>query len=223
MSAMRIVRYSEKSIAVLGDSRKYKEVIKAQGGVWNTRLTFKGRRVVGWIFPATWRGRLEAALREADLVASSSSSSAAPAAAAEPAASPGGVAAAAAAAASAPPSPPKATFYAAPDGEFIVVGQTNAYKEWFKAQGAVWTGGWVLPSERWTDVEAVLAAPAAAAAAAAAAVMRGAKREREPAAGAAAAAASSAPAPASASEPASEPASASTFEPESLATRFTEY
>ena len=57
-----IVQYSDKAIAVLGDTFQVKDVIKALGGKWNARLTYEGTHTMGWILPATKRRAVEAAL-----------------------------------------------------------------------------------------------------------------------------------------------------------------
>ena len=46
-----MVEYSAKSVAVFGNTRPIKEELKAMGGLFNSRLTINGRRVMGWIFP----------------------------------------------------------------------------------------------------------------------------------------------------------------------------
>lgn len=48
--SVRVVRYSDKAIAVLGDSRATKDELKALGGKWNERLTVDGAPAMGWIF-----------------------------------------------------------------------------------------------------------------------------------------------------------------------------
>lgn len=49
---LRVVRYSDKAIAVLGDSRAIKGQLQAIGGKWNARLTVDGSPAMGWIFRA---------------------------------------------------------------------------------------------------------------------------------------------------------------------------
>lgn len=46
----RVVEYSPKSVAVFGETRAIKNELKAMGGRFNSRLTFDGQRVVGWVF-----------------------------------------------------------------------------------------------------------------------------------------------------------------------------
>jgi ribonuclease BN (tRNA processing enzyme) len=45
-----IVDYSEKAIAVFGDTRPIKDQLKALGGRFNPRLTHEGEKQAGWIF-----------------------------------------------------------------------------------------------------------------------------------------------------------------------------
>jgi hypothetical protein len=45
-----IVDYSEKAIAVFGDTRQVKDQLKALGGRFNPKLTHEGEKHAGWIF-----------------------------------------------------------------------------------------------------------------------------------------------------------------------------
>jgi hypothetical protein len=45
-----IVDYSEKAIAVFGDTRPVKDELKALGGRFNPKLTYEGGKRAGWIF-----------------------------------------------------------------------------------------------------------------------------------------------------------------------------
>jgi hypothetical protein len=56
MSTLRIVEYSDRSIAVYGDTKEYKDKLKELGGKFNSNL----REGAGWIFPKT----KESAVRE---------------------------------------------------------------------------------------------------------------------------------------------------------------
>ena len=47
----KMVEYSEKAVAVFGETKVIKEELKAMGGRFNSRLTFNGERMAGWIFP----------------------------------------------------------------------------------------------------------------------------------------------------------------------------
>jgi hypothetical protein len=46
----QIVDYSEKAIAVFGDTRPLKDPLKALGGRFNPKLTHEGEKKAGWIF-----------------------------------------------------------------------------------------------------------------------------------------------------------------------------
>ena len=56
-----IVDYSEKAIAVFGDTKPVKDALHALGGRFNARLTHDGQKKAGWIFQ---RGRGAAASRK---------------------------------------------------------------------------------------------------------------------------------------------------------------
>jgi lipopolysaccharide export LptBFGC system permease protein LptF len=45
-----IVDYSQKALAVFGDTRPMKEQLKALGGSFNPRLTHNNEKKAGWIF-----------------------------------------------------------------------------------------------------------------------------------------------------------------------------
>ena len=47
---MEIVDYSERSIAVIGETKDIKEQLKELGGRWNPNLTIDGVKAKGWIF-----------------------------------------------------------------------------------------------------------------------------------------------------------------------------
>ena len=49
----QIVDYSEKAIALFGDTRPIKDALAALGGCFNSRLTHEGGKRAGWIFPKT--------------------------------------------------------------------------------------------------------------------------------------------------------------------------
>ena len=53
--SINIVNYSEKSIAVLGETKPIKEHLSALGGKWNPSLTHNGEKVAGWIFVTSKR------------------------------------------------------------------------------------------------------------------------------------------------------------------------
>lgn len=54
-NGLKIVDYSEKSFAVLGDSKPFKKQMKQLGGAWNRGLTCGA----GWIFSNKARERVE--------------------------------------------------------------------------------------------------------------------------------------------------------------------
>lgn len=47
---LRLIRYSEKALAVVGPSKQFKDSLKDLGGRWNSALTINGKREMGWIF-----------------------------------------------------------------------------------------------------------------------------------------------------------------------------
>jgi hypothetical protein len=46
-----IVSYSEKSVAIFGDTKGIKEQLAAMGGCFNKYLTQNGQKSAGWVFP----------------------------------------------------------------------------------------------------------------------------------------------------------------------------
>ena len=59
-----IVQYSEKSVAVFGDSRGVKDKFKEMNGRFNKFLNYKGIRQAGWIFPHKCKLELQEILTE---------------------------------------------------------------------------------------------------------------------------------------------------------------
>jgi hypothetical protein len=57
--SINIVNYSEKSIAVLGDSKPIKDHLSSLGGKWNPSLTHNGEKVSGWIFVTSKRDEVK--------------------------------------------------------------------------------------------------------------------------------------------------------------------
>ena len=57
-SGVTIIEYSDKAVAVIGDTRPIKDTLRSLGGRFNPRLTCGP----GWIFPATRRDNVRAAL-----------------------------------------------------------------------------------------------------------------------------------------------------------------
>ena len=51
-NSVRIISYTDKSIVVIGDTKKYKDSLKNLGGKWNASLTNRetGEKFMGWIF-----------------------------------------------------------------------------------------------------------------------------------------------------------------------------
>lgn len=47
---LEIVEYSEKAIAVFGDTKPIKDVLKGLNGLFRANLTYKGERHAGWIY-----------------------------------------------------------------------------------------------------------------------------------------------------------------------------
>lgn len=48
--SLELVEYSDRSLAVFGDTKAYKEQLKSMGGKYNGYLCFDGVRSPGWIF-----------------------------------------------------------------------------------------------------------------------------------------------------------------------------
>lgn len=53
-----VVEYSDKAIAVFGETKAIKEELKAMGGRFNNRLTFNGEKLAGWVFPKSKEEKL---------------------------------------------------------------------------------------------------------------------------------------------------------------------
>lgn len=58
-----IVDYSEKAIALFGDTKPIKDLLKAMGGKFNPRLAYKADKRAGWIFQTSKRAELETVLK----------------------------------------------------------------------------------------------------------------------------------------------------------------
>lgn len=58
-----IIDYSEKSIALFGDTKPIKDLLKAMGGKFNPRLAYKADKRAGWIFQTSKREELETVLK----------------------------------------------------------------------------------------------------------------------------------------------------------------
>lgn len=61
-SGLEIVDYSEKALAVFGDTRPMKDRLRELGGRFNAHLSRNGAKVAGWVFPKSKREELETAL-----------------------------------------------------------------------------------------------------------------------------------------------------------------
>lgn len=57
-NACTLVEYSDKAVAVFGDTKSIKDELRAMGGRFNSRLTFNGQRLAGWIFSKSQEQRL---------------------------------------------------------------------------------------------------------------------------------------------------------------------
>lgn len=53
-----MVEYSAKAVAVFGDTKSIKDELRAMGGRFNSRLTFNGQKLAGWVFPKSKEPRL---------------------------------------------------------------------------------------------------------------------------------------------------------------------
>lgn len=60
--SFEIVDYSEKAIALFGDTKAIKDLLKAMGGKFNPKLTHNDEKQAGWIFSKTKRDELNTIL-----------------------------------------------------------------------------------------------------------------------------------------------------------------
>ncbi|GHV15549.1 hypothetical protein FACS1894179_10150 [Bacteroidia bacterium] len=60
--SFEIVDYSEKAIALFGDTKPIKDLLSAMGGKFNPKLTHNGGKQAGWIFSKTKREELDTIL-----------------------------------------------------------------------------------------------------------------------------------------------------------------
>lgn len=63
---LEIVDYSEKAVAVFGDTKTIKDELKSIGGKFNPRLNYNGGKRAGWVFPKSKRETLENVLKGID-------------------------------------------------------------------------------------------------------------------------------------------------------------
>jgi len=59
---LEIVEYSEKAIAVFGDTKPIKDVLKNLNGLFRANLTYKGERRAGWIYSKKQEQKVREAL-----------------------------------------------------------------------------------------------------------------------------------------------------------------
>jgi len=57
-SGCTMIEYSPKAVAVFGDTKAIKDKLKAMGGRFNSRLTYKGKKTAGWIFSKSKENQL---------------------------------------------------------------------------------------------------------------------------------------------------------------------
>ena len=62
MFNLEIVEYSEKAIAVFGDTKPIKNVLKDLNGLFRANLTYKGERRAGWIYSKKQETKVREAL-----------------------------------------------------------------------------------------------------------------------------------------------------------------
>lgn len=60
--SLEIVEYSEKAIAVFGDTKPIKDVLKDLNGLFRANLTYKGERRAGWIYSKKQEQKVKEAL-----------------------------------------------------------------------------------------------------------------------------------------------------------------
>ena len=60
--SLEIVEYSEKAIAVFGDTRPIKDILKDLNGLFRANLTYKGERRAGWIYSKKQETKVREAL-----------------------------------------------------------------------------------------------------------------------------------------------------------------
>ena len=53
LGQVQIIDYSEKAIAVIGETKPIKDTLSELGGRFNRFLTYNGEKVVGWVFSKT--------------------------------------------------------------------------------------------------------------------------------------------------------------------------
>jgi uncharacterized membrane protein YqiK len=63
-SQIKLVKYSPKSIAVIGDTKPIKDALQQLCGKWNQHLMINGERWMGWIFASKHQSAIETMLAE---------------------------------------------------------------------------------------------------------------------------------------------------------------
>jgi hypothetical protein len=149
-SPIKIIRYSEKAGAVLGETRPIKDSLKATCK-WSKGLTVGGLKTGGWIFP--W-ARLAEVEKAAGVLAAGGAAAQPPAAAAASSSS-----SAAAGGGGGGGEPSDLELFSSASGAFLVVGKTWEKKEMLKAAGGVWQAGWLFPAAAHDAVLKIMASP----------------------------------------------------------------
>ena len=60
---LRVVNYSEKVVALIGDTFSIKDEIKKLGGTFNKSLSIENTKVSGWIFPSNKKQEIESFIK----------------------------------------------------------------------------------------------------------------------------------------------------------------
>ena len=60
---IELINYSEKAIAVFGDTKDYRESLASAGGMFNPSLKYKDGRSPGWVFSKSKKAAIEALLQ----------------------------------------------------------------------------------------------------------------------------------------------------------------
>ena len=59
---LELIDYSQKAIALFGDTKSIKDLLSALGGKFNPRLTYHNKKKAGWIFSASRKNELNTLL-----------------------------------------------------------------------------------------------------------------------------------------------------------------
>ncbi len=60
---LRVINYSEKAVALIGDTFAVKDEIKKLGGTFNKSLSIENTKVSGWIFPSNKKQEIESFIK----------------------------------------------------------------------------------------------------------------------------------------------------------------